>query len=91
MAGEPGKESPLGAPLAGGQNRLRSYTPMQLHFLQRLAHLVKQRREHIHLLQPTDWKMRLINKALYSTYRDCVAEGVGEEAKQILERSQDAN
>jgi hypothetical protein len=28
--------------------------------------------------------MRLVNKALYSTYRDCVEQGVGDEAKLLM-------
>ena len=31
-----------------------------------------------------DWHMRLVNKALYSTYRDCEDLGVGEEARLLM-------
>jgi hypothetical protein len=30
------------------------------------------------------WHMRLVNKALYSTYRDCEDLGVGEEARLLM-------
>src|SRR5690349_16310532 len=46
------------------------YTASQLFFLQRLAWLQKQRRECMNVLASNDWRMRLLNKALYSTYRD---------------------
>jgi hypothetical protein len=67
------------------------YTTSQLFFLQRLAWLQKQRRECMNVLASSDWRVRLLNKALYSTYRDCVAAGVEESAKQILGREQPAN
>jgi hypothetical protein len=35
--------------------------------------------------------MRLLNKALYSTYQDCVGAGVGNEAKLLLGQHQQAN
>ena len=31
-----------------------------------------------------DWHMRLVNKALYSTFRDCEDIGVGEEARLLM-------
>ena len=61
-----------------------SLTAQQRFFLQRLVWLQKQRRECENVLTPSDWRMRLINKALYSTYRDCVEYGVEESAKQVL-------
>ena len=67
------------------------YTASQLFFLQRLAWLQKQRRECMNVLASNDWRMRLLNKALYSTYRDCVATGVEDSAKQILGKEQPAN
>jgi hypothetical protein len=74
---------PLGLPQGSGTN-LKSYTPTQLFFLMRLSFLQRQRRETVNLLDPSDWRMRLVNKALYSTYRDCVEQGVGDEAKLLM-------
>ena len=65
-----------------------SYTAQQLFFLQRLVWLQKQRRECTNVLAPNDWQMRLIHKALYSTYRDCVEAGVQESAKQVLNKEE---
>lgn len=87
--GEPGTESAVGLP--GTPNSLRSYSPVQLFFLMRLSWLQRQRRECINVLDPSDWRMRLLNKALYSTYGDCVREGVGAEAKAILGQTQQSN
>ena len=71
-------------PLPRGSGSLRSYSPTQLHFLMRLSHLQKQRRETVNVLDASDWRMRLIHKGLYSTYRDCVELGVGDEAKMLM-------
>ena len=58
--------------------------PTQLHFLMRLSHLQRQRRDMVNVADGGDWHMRLVNKALYSTYRDCEDLGVGEEARLLM-------
>ena len=71
---------------------LRSYSPTQLFFLTRLSWLIRQRRELINTLDSSDYRAKLLNKALYSTFLDCVEEGVGDEAKNLLaQQNQDAN
>lgn len=70
-------------------SRLKTYQPKQLFFMTRLSYLQRQRREVINVLDNKDWRVRLLNKALYSTYGDCVAEGVGSEAKLILGQPRD--
>lgn len=61
-----------------------NYDPNQLIFLTRLARLQKGRDRAIEALDPSDWRLRLIHKALFSTYRDCIEQGVGEEAKLLI-------
>lgn len=74
---------------AGG---LRQYTAYQLFFLTRLSWLIRQRRELINTLDANDWRAKLLNKALYSTFLDCVEEGVDDEAKSLLaQQNQDNN
>ena len=74
------------------QTGLRSYTPTQLFFLTRLTWLVRQRRETINTLDSSSWQSKLLNKSLYSTYMDCVQEGVGDEAKRLLaQQNQNTN
>ncbi len=65
---------------------LRGYTPVQSLFLTRLQSLVAKRQQHAGQLEATDWRLRLLDKALYSTYRDCVELGVGEQARGVLRR-----
>ncbi|MBI4212929.1 MAG: hypothetical protein HY534_01350 [Chloroflexi bacterium] len=71
---------------------LRSYSPTQLFFLTRLSWLIRQRRELINTLDVSDYRAKLLNKALYSSFLDCVEEGVGDDAKNLLaQQNQDAN
>ncbi len=71
---------------------LRSYTPTQLFFLTRLSWLIRQRRELVNTLDTADYRAKLLNKALYSTFLDCAEEGVGDEAKNLLaQQNQDPN
>jgi hypothetical protein len=72
----------------GAGSHLKSYSPTQLHFLMRLSHLLRQRRDTVNVLDGNDWRMRLINKSLYSTYRDCEELGLGEEARLVMTQQQ---
>jgi hypothetical protein len=71
------------APLEGSApvSGLAAYTPLQQHLLTRYARLDALRRTEIEGLEPSDWRARLIHKALYSTYLDCEEAGVGVEAR----------
>jgi hypothetical protein len=80
----------VGATPAGASG-LKSYSPLQLFFLMRLSYLVRRRKEELASLDPSHWKYKLLNKALYSTYCDAVAEGVGEEAKVLLGQQQSSD
>lgn len=93
MASEHNKESVLDSlpQVAGRSGGLKSYSPLQLFFLWRLSHLQKQRRETMNVLDANDWRMRALNKALYSTYRDCLEAGVGDEAKLLIAQQQQQN
>ena len=66
-------------PAPGGA--LAAYEPLQQALLLRYARLDALRCSELPKLSPTDWRVRLIHKALYSTYRDCEAAGVGAEAR----------
>lgn len=63
---------------------MRSYNEQQLFFLVRISYMAKQRSEFASTMDGSDWRMRLLNKAQYSTYRDCVELGVGDEAKRFI-------
>lgn len=81
------QSNPVNMPLrlSAGSGALKSYSATQLHFLMRLSNLQRQRRENINILEATDWRMRLINKSLYSTYCDCEELGIGDEARLLMQ------
>ena len=60
------------------------YSGQQLHFLRRLHRLLNLRQEQSGQLN--DGGVRLIDRAIYSTYCDTVDQGVGPEAQKLLHR-----
>ena len=54
----------------GAGSNLKSYSPTQLHFLMRLSHLQKQRRETVNVFETNDWRVRLIR---WRPVRSCSA------------------
>lgn len=65
-------------------SRRSARTTEQSMFLQRLAEMLEKRREIEGRLSRNDWRFRLLDKALYSTYCDCVDLGVGDEARRLV-------
>ncbi len=61
------------------------YSPLQLHFLQRLNRLLRLRYEQGSQLNGEG--VRLLDRAIYSTYCDAVDLGVTMEAQKLLHRS----
>lgn len=61
-----------------------SYSPIQLHFLRRLHRLLRLRQDQGQELNGEG--VRLIDRAIYSTYCDACDVGVAEEAQRVLRR-----
>ncbi len=61
-----------------------AYSPLQLHFLRRLHRLLSLRQEQSGQLN--EGGLRLLDRAIYSTYCDAVDVGVGAEAQKLLHR-----
>ncbi len=61
-----------------------SYSPLQLHFLRRLNRLLRLRSEQTSQLNEDG--VRLIDRAIYSTYCDAADLGVTAEAQKLLHR-----
>jgi len=57
-------------------------------FLKRFSDLVEKRQFNVERLADSDWRRRLVDKALFSTYRDCLDLDVGDEARVILRNGQ---
>lgn len=62
-----------------------TFSPLQLHFLRRLNRLLQLRREQGSQLNGEG--VRLLDRAIYSTYCDLVDLGVASEAQKLLHRS----
>jgi hypothetical protein len=65
-----------------------SYSKLQRHFLKRLSRLLNLRAEQSGQLN--DDGLRLIDRAIYSTYCDAVDLGVTADAQRLLHQSADA-
>jgi hypothetical protein len=59
-------------------------TPMQVLFLDRLSRLVQKIQLHGRYLAPTDRRMQLLNRAIFSTFCTCREMGLEREARAIL-------
>ncbi len=69
---------------------LRGYTPVQSLFLLRLQGLIGKHQQYTGRVASSDWRLRLLDKALYSTYRDCVDLSIGDEARNLLRQIRQA-
>lgn len=75
----------------GGKAGSHSFSPVQLLFLLRLTKLLRDRVEWSKRLPAADWRVKLLNKAIYSTFCDCVEQGVGDEGRRLFEQSRTGN
>lgn len=69
----------------------RLFSPVQLLFLLRLARLLRQRQEFFNILPDDHLHIRLLKKAIYSTYCDCQEQGLEGDAKALFERDKTTN
>lgn len=87
---EPWNVKSIEEPRSQRPSRVRPYTEVQLFFLLRLERLLRLRREFAVLSTAGDWHAKLLSRAIYSTYCDCIEQAVGEDAKKRLARDQAA-
>ena len=62
----------------------KAYSPVQMHFLARLRRLDGVRVQLDSLPAPDPFMKRLVDRGLFATYRECLDEGIGQEAREIL-------
>ena len=67
---------------AGGDAAARTY------FLARLERLIALREQQLATAPQDKLALRLLARALYATYMDCVSVGAGDEASGLLEKAQ---
>lgn len=75
------------APPGGTTGKGRSYTPLQNFFLLRLGRLLRLKQLYSGLSGQEEWVPKLLNKAIYSTYCDCLEQGVSDDARALIEKS----
>ena len=61
-----------------------SYNPLQTHYLSRLVRLAETKQEFDEGTVADPFMKRLLERGIFATYRDCVEQGVGAEARHIL-------
>jgi hypothetical protein len=70
----------LAAILQGSEDR---YSKLQLYFLRRLNYLLRLRQQRAHEMDGAG--LRLLDRAIFSSYRDCGAAGVSADAQKVIE------
>jgi hypothetical protein len=68
------------ASLEGTEDR---YSNLQFHFLRRLNRLLRLREQQRDHLKPEG--LRLLDRAIFATYRDCATAGVSAEAQKVVQ------
>ena len=66
--------------LEGSEDR---YSKLQLYFLRRLNYLLRLRQQRSHEMDGAN--LRLLDRAIFSTYRDCAATGVTADAQKVIQ------
>jgi len=57
----------------------QKHTPLQVYFLSRLSDLCQSRESIV-----DQWMLPILNRAIYSTFQDCINTEVGIEARAVL-------
>ncbi len=85
-----GSIDPRGAsPTKASEAVPRTFSPLQVLVLRRLAKLLHQRRECQKLVDSADWHLVLVRKAIYSTYCDALTLDLTTEATELLGTGQE--
>jgi hypothetical protein len=59
------------------------YSKLQLYFLRRLNYLLRLRQQRGREMDSTS--LRFLDRAIFSTYRDCTATGVAADAQKVIQ------
>ena len=77
----PEVEGEEAAVLRGSEDR---YSKLQIYFLRRLNYLLRQRQQQrAHGIDAAS--LRLLDRAIFATYRDCAAAGVTTDAQKVIQ------
>ena len=70
--------------LESQQQELRSYTELQRYYLLRIKRLQALLNEEVVDAPEQEFTRRLLTRGIYGTYRECVDEGIGDEALHVI-------
>ena len=76
--------------LESQQQEVRSYTELQCHYLLRIKRLQALLNEEVVYAPAQEFTQRLLVRGIYGTYRECVDEGISDEALHIISGGGDA-
>ena len=68
-----------------------SLTPLQFHYLSLLQRLIAVKNSYQTDPSFAPWMMSAINRAIYSSLRDCIEANIGDAAKELLRREHQVN
>ena len=68
-----------------------SLTPLQFHYLSLLQRLIAMKNSYQTDPAFAPWMMGAINRAIYSSLRDCIEANIGDAAKELLRREHQVN
>jgi len=69
----------------------QTLTPLQYHYLSLLQRLITVKNSYQTDPDFEQWLMSGINKAIYSTLRDCIEANIGDAGKELLRREHQVN
>jgi hypothetical protein len=75
-----------GASTGTSGGKVKPYSQLQSFFLMRLGRLLRLKQLYSGLSGQEEWVPKLLNKAIYSTYCDCLEQGVTEDARALIEK-----
>lgn len=70
----------------GSASKVTSHSALQSFFLLRLGRLLRLKQLYSGLSGQEEWVPKLLNKAIYSTYCDCLEQGVTDDARALIDK-----
>ena len=76
-------------PIQGNAQLPKALTPLQDHFLEKLTYFLTKRRSFVAEPKYDPTLLKVLDRAIYVTYLDCLGQGVGDEARALVDQFRD--
>ncbi len=88
-----GGKNPATQQQSGSAKRIKvaTRTALQLYYIHRLENLITLRNSYEVEAPTEEWLVPAVNKAIYSTYLDCIEYKVGNDAKALFKKELHTN